>query len=654
MFGGVLGLLAELAAAAPVLLVLEDLHWADASTRDLVTFLSRMLHRERVALIGTYRTDDLHRRHPLRPVVAELLRLPSVIAVDLAPLDPSALAEHLTAALAGSDGRIDATALNDIVARAEGNAYYAEELLAASVERGPPGAQPARRAGGAAAQPGGAAVRRRPAGAPRGGGGRPQGRRRAGPGRVGPGGRPSTRPRCGRRSRTSCSCPTARRATSSGTPCCARPSTGTCCPGERTRLHGTMSALLAEEQRLAMPGTAAELAQHCLASHDIPGAFAASIRAGEEAERLGAPGRGAPALRPGARPVGAGGRAGEDGRHGPRQAGPAVRDQRGRQRRRRARRAPAPAAAARARRAGRPGRAPAPRRQPGQPDRRAPRLLPDGRSRTSRPPPRPSRWPGPRWTRRPREPADLAVRPGDGHLRQHPAGRRRLRPGPGAGRARARRGPRRRGALGGGRRAGHPGLPQQPRRPQRRGHQAADRGAQAGPRGQGARRGAARRVPPGAGAPGARRPGHRRDRGARGHQAGQPDRARPGAVRQGRAAPALPVPLRRRQVGPRAGDRGRLPGPGHQRARGLPVLDGPVHRRRARQPGRGRAAGLDRAVPGAATASTGSSRAGCSPSTPSGRATPSRPWPRRGPRSASSTSRPGVTIPRPSGRPWSR
>ena len=130
MFGGVLGLLTELAAAGPVLLVLEDLHWADASTRDLVTFLSRMLHRERVALIGTYRTDDLHRRHPLRPVVAELLRLPGVIAVDLAPLSPSALAEHLTAA---AHGRIGATELNGIVARAEGNAYYAEELLAASV-----------------------------------------------------------------------------------------------------------------------------------------------------------------------------------------------------------------------------------------------------------------------------------------------------------------------------------------------------------------------------------------------------------------------------------------------------------------------------------------------------------------------------------------
>ena len=60
-------------------------------------------------------------------------------------------------------------------------------------------------------------------------------------------------------------------------------------PGERTRLHATMCSLLADEQRLTMPGTAAELAQHCLASHDIPAAFAASVRAGEDAERLGAP-----------------------------------------------------------------------------------------------------------------------------------------------------------------------------------------------------------------------------------------------------------------------------------------------------------------------------------------------------------------------------
>ena len=87
LFGAVLGMLTELAAASPVLLVLEDVHWADQSTRDLMTFLSRMLHAERIAVVATYRSDDMHRRHPLRPLVAELLRLPTVSSIDLGPLD---------------------------------------------------------------------------------------------------------------------------------------------------------------------------------------------------------------------------------------------------------------------------------------------------------------------------------------------------------------------------------------------------------------------------------------------------------------------------------------------------------------------------------------------------------------------------------------
>src|SRR4051812_19040854 len=74
LFGAALGLLGELSDAEPVLLVLEDLHWADRSTRDLLVFLSRMLRRERVCLVGTYRSDDLPRRHPMRSAIAELLR----------------------------------------------------------------------------------------------------------------------------------------------------------------------------------------------------------------------------------------------------------------------------------------------------------------------------------------------------------------------------------------------------------------------------------------------------------------------------------------------------------------------------------------------------------------------------------------------------
>ena len=131
MFGAVLSLLSELAAESPVLLVIEDLHWADATTRHLVTFLARMLHRERVAIIGTYRTDDLHRRHPLRGVIAELLRLPMVALVELGPLSAAALAEILSN-VPNAPSPLSAATLNSLVERAEGNAYYAEELLTAS------------------------------------------------------------------------------------------------------------------------------------------------------------------------------------------------------------------------------------------------------------------------------------------------------------------------------------------------------------------------------------------------------------------------------------------------------------------------------------------------------------------------------------------
>src|SRR5579862_6298370 len=286
MLGGVLGLLTELAATAPVLLVLEVLHWADASTRDLVTFLSRMLHRERVAVIGTYRTDDLHRRHPLRPVVAELQRLPSVISVNLTPLAPAALAEHLTTAALG---HLDASMLNDIVARAEGNAYYAEELLAASLggDVATGSALPADLAAlllSRVEQLSDATQRVLRAAAVAG--------RKADDDLV--------------RAASGLAADDYEAAVREAVTHQLLVPDGTegyvfrhallreavyadLLPGERTRLHATMGSLLSDEYQLAMPGTAAELAQHCLASHDIPGAFAASVRAGQEAERLGAP-----------------------------------------------------------------------------------------------------------------------------------------------------------------------------------------------------------------------------------------------------------------------------------------------------------------------------------------------------------------------------
>ncbi|MER7186174.1 AAA family ATPase, partial [Streptomyces hyaluromycini] len=84
LFEGVAGLFAELAAAAPLLLILEDLHWADQSSRDLLRFLlSRGVLPRRLAVLASYRADDLHRRHPLRPLLAELVRLPGVERLEV-------------------------------------------------------------------------------------------------------------------------------------------------------------------------------------------------------------------------------------------------------------------------------------------------------------------------------------------------------------------------------------------------------------------------------------------------------------------------------------------------------------------------------------------------------------------------------------------
>jgi predicted ATPase len=87
LFELLLGVLHRLAETGPLLVVVEDLHWADQSTRDLLGFLVRNL-RGGVALVLTYRSDELHRRHPLRPFLAELDRSGRVRAPGAGPAGP--------------------------------------------------------------------------------------------------------------------------------------------------------------------------------------------------------------------------------------------------------------------------------------------------------------------------------------------------------------------------------------------------------------------------------------------------------------------------------------------------------------------------------------------------------------------------------------
>ncbi|MDP9183038.1 MAG: AAA family ATPase, partial [Actinomycetota bacterium] len=116
---------------APVVLVLEDLHWADASSRELLRFLLTRLREERVAVLASYRADDLHRRHPLVPLVAELSRLAGVEHLQLRPLSDDAVRRHV-----GSLGALSDQLVSAVVERAEGNAYFAEELAQAALETG--------------------------------------------------------------------------------------------------------------------------------------------------------------------------------------------------------------------------------------------------------------------------------------------------------------------------------------------------------------------------------------------------------------------------------------------------------------------------------------------------------------------------------------
>src|SRR2546423_305154 len=127
LFEGFLSLLARLGERQPVLLVLEDLHWADRSTRDLLAFVARHVRQERVLIVGTYRSDELHRRHPLRPWLAEMERLATVDRLGLSRFGRDELAAQL-AAIEGEP--VSAGLLEPIERRSEGNPLFAEEPLA--------------------------------------------------------------------------------------------------------------------------------------------------------------------------------------------------------------------------------------------------------------------------------------------------------------------------------------------------------------------------------------------------------------------------------------------------------------------------------------------------------------------------------------------
>ncbi|MFF2850345.1 AAA family ATPase [Streptomyces sp. NPDC058001] len=124
-------LLERIAADRTVVVALEDLHWADASTRHLLSYLFRTLRSGRLVVVATYRADDIHRRHPLRPLLAELDRLRTVRRIELSRFCRDEVGRQMAGILATEPVP---SLVDEIFERSDGNAFFVEELAVASEE----------------------------------------------------------------------------------------------------------------------------------------------------------------------------------------------------------------------------------------------------------------------------------------------------------------------------------------------------------------------------------------------------------------------------------------------------------------------------------------------------------------------------------------
>ena len=132
LFEAIVALLASIEHT--VVLVVEDVHWADESTRELLDHLARRLAGIRGLLLVTYRNDELHRRHPLLPVLQSWRRSRVAEIVTLEHLSSDAIAEMISAIFESDDvGRDFSEFMHD---RSDGNPFVLEEMLREALERG--------------------------------------------------------------------------------------------------------------------------------------------------------------------------------------------------------------------------------------------------------------------------------------------------------------------------------------------------------------------------------------------------------------------------------------------------------------------------------------------------------------------------------------
>src|SRR6202521_5319389 len=134
LFEAILALLGLASEERGLLLIVEDLHWADASTRELLDYITRRLRNRRMLVLATYRRDEMHRKHPLLPTVQGWQRSRLAQLIELEPLAPDGVARMVSSIFDNTN--VGAELRDFMHARSEGNPFVLEEMLKAAIDRG--------------------------------------------------------------------------------------------------------------------------------------------------------------------------------------------------------------------------------------------------------------------------------------------------------------------------------------------------------------------------------------------------------------------------------------------------------------------------------------------------------------------------------------
>jgi predicted ATPase len=133
LFEAILGLLTIAAGPNGLLLVIEDVQWADASTRELLDYLTRRLRNSKIMVLATYRREELTREHPLLPTIQGWRRSGLATVVELEPMSADGVAGMMRAIF--DEERVTDEFRDFMHGRTEGNPFVLEEMLKTALDR---------------------------------------------------------------------------------------------------------------------------------------------------------------------------------------------------------------------------------------------------------------------------------------------------------------------------------------------------------------------------------------------------------------------------------------------------------------------------------------------------------------------------------------